>query len=202
MINTDKYEGHTPAPWIVGYPNCDSFPENAVFIDGGSPVSEGYDGRWSYSPFFSTTSSGKEISKELGIMLKHRGDGGGEFDGGNTPLADVLLMADAPLLLEEVKRLREELSKVEQERDKYSGALELAIEQIGYTGMDIEYEERMRKDRGITVYGDEYLRCDCEGCSGFVKDKYDDYIIKGRGDQESVKCDDEDCPYFYGDDEE
>ena len=104
--------------------------------------------------------------------------------------------------LEEVKRLREELSKAEQERDKYSGALELAIEQIGYTGIGIEYEERMRQEEGITVYGDEYLRCDCEGCSGYVKDKYDDYIIKGIGNQESVKCDCEDCPYFYGDDEE
>ena len=102
----------------------------------------------------------------------------------------------------EVKRLREELSKVGQERDKYCGALDLAIEWIGYTGMGMEYEERIKQDEGITVYGDEYLTCDCEGCSGLVKDKYDDYIIKGRGNQESVKCDYEDCPYFYGGDEE
>ena len=100
------------------------------------------------------------------------------------------------LLLTEVKRLREELDKAEQKRDKYCGALDLAIEWIGYTGMGMEYEERIRQDEGITVYGDEYLTCDCEGCSGLVKDKYDDYIIKGRGSQESVKCDFDECPYF------
>ena len=109
MIDTNKYEGHTPGPWVVGWPNDEGFPENAVFIDGGEP-SEGYDARWSYSPFFSATASGKEISRELGVMLNQRAYGphkDGEFDGGNTPLADVLLMADSPLLLEEVKRLRE-----------------------------------------------------------------------------------------------
>jgi len=121
----------------------------------------------------------------------------------------VALLNDAPLLLQalideraEVKRLREELDKAEQERDKYSGVLNLAIPYIGHTGMGIEFEEYMKDDYGITVYGDEYLACDCEGCSGLVKDKYDNYIIKGRGNQESVKCDYEDCPYFYGGEEE
>ncbi len=116
--------------------------------------------------------------------------------------ATAALLSDAPKLLAEVKRLREELSKAEQERDKYSGVLNLAIPYIGHTGMGIEFEEYMKDDYGITVYGDEYLACDCEGCSGLVKDKYDNYIIKGRGNQESVKCDYEDCPYFYGGEEE
>ncbi len=98
MINTGKYEGHTPAPWVVGWPNNEGFPENAVFIDGGK-CSPNYDGAWSYSPFFLATASGKAISEELGIALKMRSTGDGEFDGGNTPLADVLLMADAPLSL-------------------------------------------------------------------------------------------------------
>tara|TARA_A100000172_G_C3012222_1_gene100206 strand:+ start:44 stop:460 length:417 start_codon:yes stop_codon:yes gene_type:complete len=111
MIDTDKYEGHTPAPWVVGWPNNEGFPENAVFIDGGK-CSPNYDGAWSYSPFFLATASGKAISEELGIALKMRSTGDGEFDGGNTPLADVLLMADAPLLLAEVKRLRDELKFV------------------------------------------------------------------------------------------
>ena len=141
MIDIKKYEGHTPAPWIVGYPNCESFPENAVFIDGGTPISEGYDGRWSWSPFFSTTSSGKEISKELGITLRHRLEGDGEFDGGNTPLADVLLMADAPLLLEaylkesaEVKRLREAIADIADE-----------MEQVVCTEYEQEIIEDLRK---------------------------------------------------------
>ena len=114
MIDEKKYEGHTPAPWVVGWPNNEGFPENAVFIDGGK-CSEGYDGCWSYSPFFLATASGKEISEVLGVMLRHRRpDTSFEFDGGNTPLADVFLMADSPLKDEraEVKRLREGLTVI------------------------------------------------------------------------------------------
>ena len=109
MINTDKYEGHTPGPWVIGWPNSEGFLENVVFINGnGGETSEGYDSVWSYNPFFLTTASGKEISDELGVMLNHRAYGkskDGEFDGGNTPLADVLLMTDAPLLLEFIQKI-------------------------------------------------------------------------------------------------
>ena len=123
MIDIDKYEGHTPAPWVVGWPNNEGFPENAVFIDGGK-CSEGYDGAWSYSPFFLTTASGKAISEELGIMLRNRNHKGTgfQYDGGNTPLADVLLMADAPLLLAEVKQIHEILREAFTTEAKHSGA--------------------------------------------------------------------------------
>ena len=89
MIDTDKYEGHTPAPWMIDDNNiCDTYG-NVVL-------------RYHYA----------------------------------VTTANHTLMADAPLLLEEVKRLREQLGKytqfvlwVEEEHnevfDEYEGKDEL-----------------------------------------------------------------------------
>jgi len=72
MIDTDKYEGHTPAPWelITNYSE------------------EDWDNKWVGNVHLFTT---------LGIS----------FDVVGVNETDVQLMADAPLLLAEVKRLRE-----------------------------------------------------------------------------------------------
>ena len=74
MIDTDKYEGHTPAPWelITNYSE------------------EDWDNKWVGSVHLFTT---------LGIS----------FDVVGVNETDVQLMADAPLLLAEVKRLREQI---------------------------------------------------------------------------------------------
>ena len=89
MIDTDKYEGHTLAPWMIDDNNiCDTYG-NVVL-------------RYHYA----------------------------------VTTANHTLMADAPLLLEEVKRLREQLGKytqfvlwVEEEHnevfDEYEGKDEL-----------------------------------------------------------------------------
>ena len=73
MIDTDKYEGHTPAPW--------AYREDEVYAEGNPCIvalrAHGGDG-------------------ELTSKLPHR-------------WADFALIADAPLLLAEVKRLREEI---------------------------------------------------------------------------------------------
>jgi hypothetical protein len=56
-------------------------------------------------------------------------------------------------LLAEVKKLREELSKVEEERDKYDGALNIALEHLGYQGAD---HDGFCKDKyECNVYGDD-----------------------------------------------
>ena len=70
MIDTDKYEGHTPGPWVVNNP--DDYETSLIFSVGAL----------------------KFVSS-----------------------ANTQLIADAPLLLEEVKRLREqvECSKDEHE---------------------------------------------------------------------------------------
>tara|TARA_R110002051_G_scaffold176582_3_gene246554 strand:- start:1321 stop:1677 length:357 start_codon:yes stop_codon:yes gene_type:complete len=67
--------------------------------------------------------------------------------------ANRLLIQDAPLLLEEVKRLRKELDEVYQERDKYDGALNIALEHLGYQGADHEWF--CREKYQCNVYGDD-----------------------------------------------
>ena len=74
-------------------------------------------------------------------------------------------------LLEDVKRLREELSKVKQERDKNSGALNMALEHLGYQGAD--HDKFCKEQYECNVYGDELLKCECES---FLVDSYGDYV--------------------------
>ena len=81
MIDTDKYEGHTPAPWANEYDE-----------ELGEHTIESHDGMIA--------------QRVLGV--------------------DADLIADAPLLLEEVKRLREEnkiLAKYMEIVQKYDDAL-------------------------------------------------------------------------------
>jgi len=84
MIDTDKYEGHTPAPWEEGeYTPSDEMIER----------------------FQNRELQGAVMQQGSNIMLAMIGlDGNGEKDR--------LLIADAPLLLAEVKRLRDELKFV------------------------------------------------------------------------------------------
>ena len=67
MIDTDKYEGHAPAPW--------------------------------------------QVDDEVGLVIKHGERPHDYVDMENK--ANAQLMADAPLLLEEVKRLRERVATLE-----------------------------------------------------------------------------------------
>ena len=77
MIDTEKYEGHTPAPWelITNYSE------------------EDWDNKWVGSVHLFTT---------LGIS----------FDVIGVNETDVQLMADAPLLFEEVKQLKTLLNRI------------------------------------------------------------------------------------------
>ena len=80
MIDTDKYEGHTPAPW-----------DSLVCATTGK--------KW--------VIDGPEDSAWESIALV---EGIGEDDVG---WINMWLMADAPILLEEVKRLQKELKEAE-----------------------------------------------------------------------------------------
>ena len=77
MIDTDKYEGHTPAPWE--WPEEDSILLKATLII--------------------------DTYKSERYIITERHLSGDSIDR----KADAALIADAPLLLAEVKRLREEL---------------------------------------------------------------------------------------------
>ena len=65
MIDTDKYEGHTPAPWTIELGNMEEYGETDTVMSSEGEVA-------------------------MNVMRQ-----------------DVALLADAPLLLAEVKRLRE-----------------------------------------------------------------------------------------------
>ena len=68
MIDTDKYEGHTPAPWRIEYGDMEQYGETDTVLSGIDVVA-------------------------LDVVRQ-----------------DAQLIADAPLLLAEVKRLRATLS--------------------------------------------------------------------------------------------
>ena len=80
MIDTDKYEGHTPAPWRFG-------KQGATHSEDGKTAI--------IRPYPQLESIGGE--DKVTLITIHHGDA--------TP-KDLKLMIDAPLLLAEVKRLR------------------------------------------------------------------------------------------------
>ena len=94
-IDTNKYEGHTPAPWHSYHTE-----------DGGE---EWYEI--------------KCATKPLGFISVH------DDNRNHTQLvADAQLTADAPLLLAEVKRLREEVYNLKRANDTAWALLEVAGE--------------------------------------------------------------------------
>jgi len=70
MIDTDKYTGHTPAPWRIEYGDMEQYGETDTVLSGIDVVA-------------------------LDVMRQ-----------------DVALLADAPLLLAEVKRIQQDTLKV------------------------------------------------------------------------------------------
>ena len=98
MIDTDKYEGHTPAPWNYnseeGREIWKCLYNGESFTDPSTYGKKGYEA----VPIATMTPlpEGEDFSDE-------------EF---TTMMANKMLMADAPKLLAEVKRLREGIGKV------------------------------------------------------------------------------------------
>mgnify|MGYP003138114486 CR=1 FL=1 len=75
MIDTNKYEGHTPAPWV--------WMEWNTWLAGGNK--DGFDGKFL-------------VQRPIEVADEDK--------------VDWLLIADAPLLLSEVKRLREGINQL------------------------------------------------------------------------------------------
>ena len=102
MIDTDRYEGHSPGPWkLCGVGSDGRRIEYDDFPDGDK-----YDDDWPSLDIVSE--NGCEIQEHVGFSVIEPGP-------------DLLLMVDAPLLLdaykdkcEEVKRLRYHLQKAEE----------------------------------------------------------------------------------------
>jgi hypothetical protein len=100
MIDTDKYEGHTPGPWeaLLNHPQ----------VDGSCVVSDEDESNFGYT-------DGERILGPLWV---------GEL---TDDMPDTKLIADAPLLLEEYKRLMHCL--------RYVGA-RLYLDKNGYRPCD------------------------------------------------------------------
>ena len=90
MIDTSKYDGHTPGPWVAKHDRAESEMGGIVIYDRGWVVCVGE--KDSDAPQLQNSTFGREELNE----------------------ADARLIADAPLLLEEVKRLREWKAEVER----------------------------------------------------------------------------------------
>ena len=84
MIDTNKYEGHTPAPWRVVKPSQANATGHIWCIESATEID--------YSP--------DHYTRVAHICVIHNED---------DDTINAELIADAPLLLEEVKRLRHEL---------------------------------------------------------------------------------------------
>ena len=111
MIDTDKYEGHTEGPWRVVKPSHANATGHIWCIESATEID--------YSP--------DHYTRVAHICVIHNED---------DDTINAELIADAPLLLEEVKRLREQLGRytqfvlwVEEEHnevfDEYEGKDEL-----------------------------------------------------------------------------
>ena len=93
MIDTDKYEGHTPAPWLATH----DLVETEAKYSGKFTHVINHDG-W------------RVWVGEKGTDVPHLQNN--RFDSGHLDEADAKLIADAPLLLEEVKRLHQVIKKI------------------------------------------------------------------------------------------
>jgi|DEB0MinimDraft_10_1074344.scaffolds.fasta_scaffold50834_3 hypothetical protein len=97
MIDTDKYEGHTPPPWecndIEGREIWKCLFNGECFTDPSTYGTDGYE-----EVVIATMNplSDDENEEEFTTMMTNK-----------------ILMADAPLFLEEVKRLRRVLEDIE-----------------------------------------------------------------------------------------
>ena len=101
MIDTDKYEGHTPGPWVALHRY---WPKKG--FHGGGLREEGSDeaGNYAESHIYTEAYAYAENGETYNIPSTDWGSicGGVCIED----MATANLVADAPLLLEEVKRLR------------------------------------------------------------------------------------------------
>jgi dipeptidase len=105
MIDTDKYEGHTEGPWCID--ECDGY-ETSKYNPAGIHI---YALRLNKDIVHYPISTGDPLALHVARLSDK------SPDKIKTSWANAELMANAPLLFEEVKRLREqvECSKGEHE---------------------------------------------------------------------------------------
>ena len=118
LIDTDKYEGHTPAPWKHTH-----IKPNAVVYEN-------------FEISFIHAIRGEEI-KIADVHLTPDQADGWEFENWK---ANARLIADAPLLLAEVVRLREQPKVTIDDWDKEGPCVTVYLEGKEYVGILREYD--------------------------------------------------------------
>jgi len=124
MIDTDKYEGHTEGPWWAD----EWFNDDVVQFERGYCVEQ------------------RIVNKSP--IVDHSGEWVCLVDNE----ADAQLIADAPLLLEEVKRLRQENDELHAQRVQFSWIQEARGGQSDALLL-LEEVKRLREDNEL------YLAC-------------------------------------------
>jgi len=114
MIDTDKYEGHTPGPWWL-----DEWEDGYIDAQNWIECEDTGDG-WIES-----------------VARMNKGDGVEDLVFSNVDRwkANAQLIADAPLLLAEVKRLREQVKDLEYEVENWKGELSVRMHPIDYDAL-------------------------------------------------------------------
>jgi len=109
MIDTDKYEGHTPAPWVAKH----DLVETEAKYGGTFTHIINSDG-WRVWLGESDDINDEPRDDDVDTTLVENSRFGSE----NLGEADAKLIADAPLLLAEVKRLREGIKSLAETTHK------------------------------------------------------------------------------------
>ena len=107
MIDTSKYEGHQPAPWWC------------------------HEDDWRCIDTMITHETGEDLQEICRVFYREVDYNGKPLPNGPVGFnrATAQLIADAPLLLEEVKRLREEVYNLTRANDTAWALLEVAGEE-------------------------------------------------------------------------
>ena len=104
MIDTDKYEGHTEGPWSGKAKN----PRIHSIMASG-------DGKMVGICYGTVKVEREDPNEDPYESIRAVGSGLTRGEWADWARADALLIADAPLLLEEVKRLRDVINKAMQQ---------------------------------------------------------------------------------------
>ena len=120
MIDTDKYEGHTPAPWNVKHGDMERYGETDTVV-----AKDDY----------------HEYQVAEGVMRQ-----------------DAQLIADAPLFLQEIKRLREDNHVLRMIDWEYERVWEWLMENADHTcrKLLLLIEEWKEEDGLVTIGGRTY----------------------------------------------
>ena len=119
MIDTSKYEGHTEGPWSIRSPVSQVTKKYRDSNEGkiGFPMSD-----W---PSYGVAGVGPCS------IRRYMDDRKSE----ETWHANIHLVADAPLLLAEVKRLQERVKDLEYEVENWKGELSVRMHPIDYDAL-------------------------------------------------------------------